>query len=550
MLTIRLQSQRGMATLIALIMVGMLALIGIAAMSTSDDEVLVAGNQLHETQAFYAAESGLDVAAASIQHQYEVSGGKPPTTLPEGEETINGCTVAYTTTPDGAARSEVLSTGTLSGLHALVQTYVLQSTGASDDNASQVALQQQFKAALVPIFQFAVFYDQDLEIAPGPEMNLLGRVHSNQDLYIQAGNTLRMDSYTTAAGHLYHGRKGPGSVDNGDVLVKNAAGNYVSMKEGSGWLDGHDAHWYDSSIARWNGRVQDASHGQKAIELPLEGTDDPHKIIEPAGTGNTNSYEHKATLKFIDNRAYQKNSSNVWVDVTADMTTKGIITYSADKFYDGREAKNVDVTDLDIKKLYDNGYGPSNGIIYFSDNISGASEYPGLRLKNGAELGGELTIASANPVYTVGNYNSTNKKPAAIMTDALTFLSSAWDDSKGALAKSNRIANATTVNCSYLTGNKTTTSTVYSGGFENLPRFLESWTGKVMTWRGSAVCLWPATQATGSWGGTYYDPPTRSWWYDMDLDDPANLPPGTPMAQVFQRLGWQQTHAIIDAQKF
>ena len=161
-----------------------------------------------------------------------------------------------------------------------------------------------------------------------------------------------------------------------------------------------------------------------------------------------------------------------------------------------------------------------------------------------------MTIASANPVYTLGNFNSLKKKPASIMTDALTFLSGSWDDSKGALAKSNRPAAATTVNASYLTGNKATTSTVYSGGFENLPRFLEDWTGKTMTWKGSAVCLWPATQATGFWGGTYYTPPTRSWWYDMDLDDPANLPPGTPMAQVFQRVGWQQTHAIIDANKF
>jgi hypothetical protein len=539
-----------MAALIALIMVGMLALIGIAAMSTSDDEVLVAGNKLHETQSFYAAESGLDVAAASIQYQYESSGGKPPTTLPNGAETINGCTVNYTTVPDGAAASEVLSTGTLSGLHALVQTYILQSVGQGGDNNSQVELRQQFKAALVPIFQFAVFYDEDLEIAPGPEMNLLGRVHTNNNLYIQAGATLRMDSYVTSAGEIYHGRKGPEPVSNGDVLIKDATGAYVSMKEGTGWLDALDAYWYDSSIARWDGRIQDANHGQKAINLPLEGTDDPHKVIEPAGTTNTNSYEHKATLKFINNQAFQKDLSGNWVDVTADMTAKGIITYAADKFFDGRELKNVDVTDLDVTKMYAEGYGPQNGIIYFSDNITSATEYPGLRIKNGVELDAALTIASANPVYTVGNFNSTKKKPASIMTDALTFLSSAWDDTKGALVKTSRLATATTVNCSYLTGNKTTTSTVYSGGFENLPRFLEDWTGKIMTWKGSAVCLWPATQATGFWGGTYYTPPTRSWWYDMDLDNPANLPPGTPMAQVFQRLGWQQTHAIVDANKF
>ena len=53
----KLESERGMAALVALLLVGMLTIIGLAALSTSNDEVQVAGNQLQETQAFYAAES-------------------------------------------------------------------------------------------------------------------------------------------------------------------------------------------------------------------------------------------------------------------------------------------------------------------------------------------------------------------------------------------------------------------------------------------------------------------------------------------------------------
>ena len=62
----RLHSESGFATLIALIMVGMLTLIGLAALSTSDDEVTIAGNELQETRAFYAAEAGLEQAAAEL----------------------------------------------------------------------------------------------------------------------------------------------------------------------------------------------------------------------------------------------------------------------------------------------------------------------------------------------------------------------------------------------------------------------------------------------------------------------------------------------------
>jgi len=60
-------SEEGFAVILALIMIGMLTLLGILAIATSDDEITIAGNELQEMQAFYAAEAGLEKAAASIQ---------------------------------------------------------------------------------------------------------------------------------------------------------------------------------------------------------------------------------------------------------------------------------------------------------------------------------------------------------------------------------------------------------------------------------------------------------------------------------------------------
>ena len=93
-----------------------------------------------------------------------------------------------------------------------------------------------------------------------------------------------------------------------------------------------------------------------------------------------------------------------------------------------------------------------------------------------------------------------------------------------------------------MTGNTETTSSDYNGGFENLPRFLEVWTGTNFTWSGSAVNLWYSQQADGNWSGTYYSPPIRDWSYDTDLDDPANHPPETPTVRIFQRTGWKQEY--------
>ena len=538
-----LKRQKGFASLIALIMVGMLTLIGLAAMSTSDDEVTITGNEMQESRAFYAAEAALEAAAARL-HFLSDSTGTITTTMPEGSGTLNNCSYKFETVDLGPVEIKTLSNGTLAGLHAQVKSYAMNATAVNPNENASVELSQTFERALVPIFQFAVFYGNDLEIAPGADMSLIGRVHSNGDLWLQAANSLNIDSYVTASGNIHHGRKGPGSVDNGDVRIKDGAGNYVSMKEGSGWLESDDANWYDSSVARWDGRVQDSTHGQEELHVPLNGTDDAHKLIERAdGTNNPDSYENKATLKIVDGVAEQL-ISGVWVDVTSDMETKGIITRLDNKFTDQREGKGVDVTELDIAKLYSEGYGPDNGVIYFAETVNNGNtnkDFPALRINNGEELDAPLTIASENPVYTFGDFNSINKQPASIMGDAVTFLSSNFDDALSSGSKTYRIAVDTKVNASIMTGNVETTPSNYNGGFENLPRFLEDWGSKDFVWTGSMVNLWYSIQANSNWNGTYYSPPNRLWSYDTDLDDPTKLPPESPVVRIFQRTGWSES---------
>ena len=533
-----IRSERGFATLIALLMVGMLTLLGIAALSTSDDEVSIAGNAYNEMRTFYAAEGGLEAAAAALQTEWD-STGVPPMLMPTETREINNCVVTYGTADNGAATQDVLSTGTLTGLHALVKSFTITSVAVSQNDHGKMELSQTFQTALVPLFQFAVLYENDLEIAPGPAMTLAGRVHTNGNLWLQAGTYLQMDSYVTSAGSIYHGRKGAGGVSSGDVTVKDLSGTDVSMKDGADWLDADDSHWYDSSVTRWQGMVQDSEHGQEALNVPLNAAadGDPHKLID-RGSGNPDSYEHHATLKFIDGQALQL-VGGIWNDVTASMIADGVISFNADQFTDQRENAQVDVMELDVDLMYSQGYAPSSGVVYFADSTS---DYPALRLRSGSQLDAGLTVASANPVYTLGNYNSVDKKPAAILADAVTFLSGSWDDSKSAMTKSDRIATNTTVNASYLTGNIETTDANYNGGFENLPRFLEEWSGRDFNWLGSAVCLWNSAQANGLWNGTYYSPPDRNWAYDPDLNDHNKLPPETPMVRVFQRIGWQQKY--------
>jgi len=424
----------------------------------------------------------------------------------------------------------------------LVKPFNISSTGYDPDRQSNVTLDMGLEDALIPLFQFAVFYQNDLEIAPGPNMTLGGRVHSNSDIYLQSGNNIYINSYLTSAGNILHGRK-PGSgqsVDNGNVFIMDKNGAYQNMKNSDNtWLDANSSSWVNNSMSRWGGQVEDHNHGITELYMPVITDGPPTDLIDRAA-GNPDSYENKAGLKIIDGQAYYRQTDNTWVNVTSTLRTQGAL--SSGSFRDGHEAKGVSSVDIDIQRLASSGYYPSNGIIYASQIPSG-STISAVRVKNAATLPSGLTVATDNPLYTVGNFNTVNKKPAALLCDALTILSGNWNDGNSSQPLSSRTATATQVNACYLTGNNETGSggRGYNGGLENLPRFLEKWDGVTFTWRGSAVDLWYSRQATGAWSyGNYYTAPNRDWGFDNDLLDINKLPPGTPLVNIVQRTHWSQ----------
>ena len=390
----------------------------------------------------------------------------------------------------------------------------------------------------MPIFQFAVFYQSDLEIYPGPAMTLGGRVHTNGNMYLGSENSLSVNSYCTAALDIFYGRK-PGSGQTGadkDVFIKDNYGNYQNMKNPDGTkLDSNDPDWVAKSVARWGGLVEDQSHGMTELNLPVVAAGEPINMIERE-QDNSDSYELKAGLKIVDGTALYKTGTGTWQDVTSTLTSGGTLTTKT--FYNAREQKNVTSYDIDISKLNTSGYFPSNGIIYASRaTVSGTEQ--AVRLVNGSTLSAPLTVATSNPLYIQGSYNTVSKKPAAVFTDALTILSNSWSDANSTKSLSNRVASNTVANVSFLTGNTNSQNSHYSGGLENLPRFLENWSGKSFTYRGSMTDLWFSQQATGLWSyGSYYTAPTRDWAFDVDLLNPANLPPGTPLVNIVQNLSW------------
>jgi hypothetical protein len=163
---------------------------------------------------------------------------------------------------------------------------------------------------------------------------------------------------------------------------------------------------------------------------------------------------------------------------------------------------------------------------------------------------------SENPVYVLGDYNTKQKVPAAIMGDAITVLSKNWkgeevydgnedptgndSDNKGNQSGSNRQAKDTTVNAAFALGpGAESTMGLGNGQLENSIRFLEDWSGKTFTYSGSIISLWHSLQATGQWVCcNYYSPPRRDWSYDTTFS--ATPPPGTPRGIIMMKGRWSQ----------
>jgi len=191
---------------------------------------------------------------------------------------------------------------------------------------------------------------------------------------------------------------------------------------------------------------------------------------------------------------------------------------------------------------------------------------------------GGFTVASENPVYIWGDYNSSsadstwNSTPAdivghssaAVIADAVTFLSSSWSDlpsfgigGDGTVTNpNNRNANTDYYRVAIAGGKnvnfpRPTWEPAYpntsgddfgtDGGVHNFLRYLENWNG-TLNYKGSIVSLFYATYATGIYKccNVVYNPPTRNYVFDTDFSTPQGLPPGTPMFRSVESLSYRQ----------
>ena len=236
--------------------------------------------------------------------------------------------------------------------------------------------------------------------------------------------------------------------------------------------------------------------------------------------------------------------------VPSSSQCENIFFFNYEKFYDSRELRYLDVVDIDVNQLgsWASTSSRRTEVLYITvvdtvgaEDAKGDGIFPVIRLLNASTLPNPITFATNHPLYLQGDYNTGVWQPSALAADALTYLSTVWDDAEHQAATVIRPwAANTTVYAAVMAGSSGTPcdheaagcgiTSPYGGGLENFPRFLERWSGRSLTFRGSLVSLFFSTQGNGPWGCcNYYAPPIRDWKFDLRFNDPANMPPGTPV---------------------
>jgi len=575
--------ERGMVMLVTLVALLIMAAISLVVARVAATEIEIAGNYRGTSQAFYAADGAAELGLNELLELCR-SVGRFPTAAELA--TIAAPTLTSVTftqfgvAPVGPEVVQPLDTGFYQGLIAMTRPFA--ATAVAETNLPPLgrgAVEMIADFDIIPIFQFAIFYEDDLEILPGPDMLLNGRVHSNSDIYIGTHNTLTVDSTMTSAGDIFNFRKNDGSSMAGTVQIRDSTAAFQAMAG----LDSTDPNWTTDALDRWDGNVRSRDHEVTRLNLTIEDPTNPHTIIEPGRPGDTAGDQsakifYEAELRILNGQGFDENGNPVslidpWTGTSALRSTV---------IFDQREQKDMLTVEIDMDKLGRSPGYPGNGVVYVGayEPGNGMPAWPeanpgvgpaewvgfdtpwggagttefGVKLRNGAELDSPLSVISENPVYVQGNYNTVNKKSAAIMADAITVLSNRWGDidfdgtfdddrAYSVQALNDRNATSTTINAAFMVGNTNTLPGVeYNGGVENLPRFLERWSGDTFRYRGSLIDLWNSVYATGTWiyGSPIYTAPNRDWAFDTDFLQIANQPPATPLVYTVRVVGWER----------
>ncbi|MGH7787888.1 MAG: hypothetical protein ACRERC_13520 [Candidatus Binatia bacterium] len=304
-------NQRGMALVGVLVLSALLMALAVSLALAVKSDTELRGAFASGVTGFYAAESGLNVGMGEYRNiflEYNVPNGSDftPRTIDVGDREVT----FKLTERAGNPQNIVIPSGELfAGLNAIQYRYIVNSQAKNVNYDIEAGVGAEFLVGYIPLFQFVAFYKNDLEIAPGPQMTLQGRVHTNGDLFLNAdagpldiSDNPAVGVFTvqvSAGAHIYRGRKradqcqGTVNVDKlEDVSPKdNNLDARVLPCSGSGTRLVPAAE-----LAQWKGSMLS---GLGNIAIPEPDIIKPPAAVSAGGDAEPGVYWTKADLRIV-----------------------------------------------------------------------------------------------------------------------------------------------------------------------------------------------------------------------------------------------------------
>ncbi len=350
---------------------------------------------------------------------------------------------------------------TFTNLGGYVTDCTITSTATPSNQlyAVSATVQQQVHATIIPLFQFAIFYNMDMDVSPGQTMNVTGPVFANGNIWMwpyasmSFNNTVESASFVTNKMEPYDQQSSSGYVAptylmSGQPLSKqdsmtlpigtnNSASAVEAIINLPAGTNGAPNPWAYTT----NGQIYLFNEADLIISNSASG------LINSHGSNITIWYQdpnNVTPLTLVSNDFYALKtggSTNVITQTNGIYSPTNVAYESYSfvtnaQFYDFRESDTNQAVQIDISKLNtwltnsaatggktynkksysDKGRGIFSMFVYNSVPPN-SSQLPAVRLVNGQQLPfttdpngtgattSGLTVVTPQPLYVLGNYN-------------------------------------------------------------------------------------------------------------------------------------------------
>lgn len=347
--------ERGAALAMAMIIMVLIGVVAMTVLSVVSKEARISGSDLQRTQTCYVAAAKLENMTSDFSALFSrttnpstsqlntIRDTDPAGLTAEGFsfptpilslDTVRLAELrvrAGIPTSSTALPRTTIPSGPFTGLSASVAPYKMSSTAQAGVTNVQCKLERSINNYLIPLFQFGMFSDKDIELHPGPAFTFNGRVHANGNIYVN-GNVTFLDKVTTA-NELVRDVLRNGSVRTGSTVLMTVSGINVNIADGSvnngpklpGAASGQRGYhpdspdgtantsWESTSVAapvsgtpnRFGGQLLTRTTGASQLLLPLQlGGNPTREIIKRQlpyddSVLNESRYHAKASIRIL-----------------------------------------------------------------------------------------------------------------------------------------------------------------------------------------------------------------------------------------------------------